>query len=80
MAELTDMTVDQLDAYQAEIWRLSFELTDAAREGRFRDAGDVFRRLLEAQAAYGMLPARPEYDAILDELDKVPSRVLGIRQ
>lgn len=81
MARLTELTTDQLDAYQGEILKLTTDLTESASEGRFRDAGEAFTRLLECQDAFGMLPDRHEFDAIrayLAALNRMPGRIAGV--
>lgn len=79
--ELTDMSLDQIERYQADLRHLHADLVGHAAAGRFRQAGKTFTRLLQLQHAYGMLPGRAESDAVraeLAELDRVPGWILGI--
>ena len=67
-----------LDEYQAELVRLDRQLVQAAAAGQYRRAGRVFEKLLKLQAGNAMLPTSEGYDEIMAQLNKIPSKVLGI--
>ena len=70
--------MDEADQY--ELTRLNDELVTAAAAGRYRQAGKVVTRIMQLQHAAGVLPGRPELEAIKADLDQIPSRILGVRR
>ena len=71
--------ISRVEQYQENLRRLDRELVQHAASGRFRAAGRVFTQMLRLQADNALLPDREGYEVILNQLDNIPSKVLGVR-